>query len=139
MASDPPSYNIHQLAALTRVSPRTIRSWVKAGLLPPVPFRGAGTVYGPEHVRRIAAIKRMRGDFLSLREIRLRIASATADEVERIANPAAPRPPPPEPSYPADRWERVVLHPGLELLVRDEPPLRRLAQEIYHYFGPGKA
>ena len=75
-------------------------------------------------------------------EIRDRFASATPEEVERIIqqlDSAALRRLPPEPSYPAERWERVVLHPGLELMVRDEPALRRLAQDIYKYFGPAKA
>jgi excisionase family DNA binding protein len=135
------TYTIHQLAKLTRISPSTIRSWIKTGLLPAVPFRGRRTVYGQEHVRRITAIRRLRAELLSMDQIRDRLASATPEEFERIIQPvdsAALRRLPPEPSYPAVRWERVVLHPGLELLVRDEPALRRLAQEIYTYFGPAK-
>jgi hypothetical protein len=37
--------------------------------------------------------------------------------------------------YPAERWERVVLLPGLELAVRDEPVLRRIAQQICDHYG----
>jgi hypothetical protein len=41
--------------------------------------------------------------------------------------------------YPAERWERVVLIPGLELFVNGAGGaiLRRLAAEIYAQYGAG--
>ena len=46
-------------------------------------------------------------------------------------------PSPPEPSYPFTSWEVVQLAAGLVLLVdsRRGPSVRRLANEIYKYFG----
>ena len=59
------------------------------------------------------------------------------------ASPAAPpsadgvRTPPPEPSYPAVRWEVVTLMDGLVLLVNPAggQVLRRVAADIYRYYG----
>ena len=57
------------------------------------------------------------------------------------ASPPPPFTAPPEPAYPAERWERVVLMPGLELHVNPSggPLLRRVAQQIYACFGLGAA
>jgi DNA-binding transcriptional MerR regulator len=202
MSTTKDTYTIKELAETTRLTPRAIRGWIKAGLLPPPEPRGARTVYEQVHVKRILAIKRLRSDLWMIADIRRWLSTASPEDIERIirradlmvprpaapvatvapvvgaappqpaprppastaavsappapaspplAAPAAatgpapatppaasptPRQPPPEPSYPAERWERVVLHPGLELHVRDEPALRRLAQEIFRYFGP---
>jgi hypothetical protein len=202
MSTTKDTYAIKELAEVTRLTPRAIRGWIKAGILPPPEFRGSRTVYDQAHVMRILAIKRLRSDLWTIAEIRHWMSRATVEAIERVirradlvvprpaapaaavapvvgaappqpaprppastaavtappapaspppASPAAatgpapaappaasptPRQPPPEPSYPAERWERVVLHPGLELHVRDEPALRRLAQEIFRYFGP---
>jgi hypothetical protein len=131
------TYTIRELSALVGANPGTIRSWVRLGLLPAVTFRGARTVYGDDHMRRIEAIKRLRGDFWPQAQILCWMKSATTEDIERLLHPVDPTAPrtPPEPTYPSERWERVVLLPGLELLVRDEPALRRLAQQIFTYFG----
>ena len=44
---------------------------------------------------------------------------------------------PPEPSYPSHSWDVVALADGLVLLVNPEkgPIVRRIASEIYRYYG----
>jgi hypothetical protein len=59
-------------------------------------------------------------------------SAATAPEQTHIA--------PPAPSYPFVNWESVTLLDGLVLLVNTNrgEALRRIADEIYRYYGQAK-
>lgn len=61
-------------------------------------------------------------------------ASAPAAGATQGRAPAAGATP-----YPAERWERIVLVPGLEIHVRADcgPLLQRLAREIHAQYGVG--
>ena len=150
-----PTYTITQLAQVTGVSSRTMRSWIKAGLVPAPVFRGSRTRYGRVHLLRVLAVKQLRAEFLTVPQIKRQLAAASVEDVERLAHRADTRHalggtaspdaaaavpatyhPPADPTYPAERWEKVVLLPGLEIHVRNEPVLRRIAQEIFTHFGP---
>lgn len=136
-----PEYTIAELIEATGATARTIRSWVRKGLLRAPPFRGRATTYGPEHVARIHAIQALRKRRLSLREVKKRLASATPEDIEHLLAPARRPiedvPPPGPPAYPAERWERIVLAPGLEVHVRADAGelLRRVADAIYRHYG----
>ena len=119
MAGPAGGYTIGELAREAGVSERTIRSWYKQGLFVPPPFAGPATRYEREHRARILAIQKLRREGLRMAAIKQRIAKMPLSEVEALLAPppAAPRPPPPEPTYTAERWERIVLVPGLEVHV----------------------
>jgi DNA-binding transcriptional MerR regulator len=124
------------------VPDRTLRRWIRVGLLPGPLGSGRASYYEATHVTRARAIEALRQERLSTRAIRDRLATASAQELERLGAPrttalkTAPHPPAP-PSYPATAWEVVDLSDGLVLLVRtDKLGARRLANEIYrHYHG----
>lgn len=158
---DPP-YTLAQVAAAAGISPRTARFWAKQRLLGTARFRGPATRYSREHLVTACAIAVLREQGLRYRQIQQRLAKLHNQQrkadIEAIAAPKlavfdAPAAPPatptaapeagwtapPDPSYPAERWERLVLLPGLEVHVNPAggPVLRRIAQQIYACFALG--
>lgn len=127
-------YTIDQIGRATGLTPRTIRYWTARGLLEPPPFRAAATRYGRDHLARLRAVQQLREQGLGLDVIRARL-----DAPAPAAEQAPVRPPPPK--YPAERWERIVLVPGVELHVNAAggPMLRRMAEEIFAAYGPAPA
>ena len=146
------AYKLEDLAREAQVAPRTVRYYVQRGLLPAPDFRGKDTTYGPEHLIRLLAIKRLQQAHLPLDEIQVRVSSASRDELERLAKSdvvavALPLPPQPlpQPSHPyrrapsippaplrSESWERIEIAPGLELHVRADAgaDALRIAQQI---------
>jgi DNA-binding transcriptional MerR regulator len=141
------------LVAATGATPRAVRFYVERGLLPKAEGRGTGLIYTEEHVLRLRAVRHFRAQRLTVAQIRARLASLSPAELARLGAPPSPSgasPPAtsgtatsktqPAPSssgdaarsWPAERWERLALLPGLELHVRADagPLVRRLAEEI---------
>ena len=143
-ASEPQSrrLTIAQLEAQSGVPRRTLRRWIRVGLLPGPLGSGRASYYEAAHATRARAIEALRQERLSTRAIRDRLSRASAQELAQLGAPRSkpvntvPHPPAP-PSYPATAWEVVDLSDGLVLLVRaDKLGARRLADEIYrHYHG----
>jgi DNA-binding transcriptional MerR regulator len=149
-------YKLDELARAAEVAPRTVRYYVQRGLVPAPEFHGKDTSYGPEHLLRLRAIKRLQEARLPLEEIAARLAAASPAELERLAaEPAfhdgaasgpkprageasAPRPPAPRAALHGARWERFVLAPGLELHLADgaDPRVERLARAILDQHRP---
>ncbi len=134
---------IHELEKATGVPMRTLRHWVKKGVLPRPRGRGRVARYTDSHLVRAQAIKHLRDSKTSLRDINKRIGSLSDDEVRallpaprRPAPDGSPAPPPPT-TYPFTTWEVVVLSDGLFLMVDPQrgPVLRRIADEIYRYYS----
>ncbi len=136
-------WKLPELAEAAGVSPRTVRYYVQRGLLPAPPFRGPDTAYGPEHLIRLKAIKRLQERYLPLDAIQVELARLSPAELERLAEGgvamAAPMamqsPPPPARSarpFRGDVWERVELAEGLELHIRHgaDETTRRLAERL---------
>ena len=102
------TYSISQLADLANVSRRTVRYYIRKGLLPPPHSKGRGAHYGEEHLRQLLHIKEQQLQGLSLSDI-------------------APEASPPQPSaldpLPIEKWIRVLLCDGVELHF-DESKLR---------------
>jgi DNA-binding transcriptional MerR regulator len=137
------TFRLEDLARAADVSPRTVRYYVQRGLLPAPEFRGKDTTYGPDHLLRLRAIKRLQQVRWPLEEIAARIAGATSAQIERLAAEAEAQPdielrPEPSPSFTGERWERFVLGPGLALHLEGDAPedTRRLAQTILKQFSP---
>ena len=148
-AITPPGPSLTELAAGTGVSARTIRTWIKRGLLPPPEPHGPATRYTADHRRRVLAILKLRARNMRLPAIARHLAKASreelaalgADPTAALAQPAAVPPPPAAPAYVAESWEHIVLWPGLELHVRAGagPVLRRIAQDIVTHYGAPRA
>jgi DNA-binding transcriptional MerR regulator len=52
--------NLEQLASISGEKPRTIRSWIRNGLLPPARGGGRGSYYDEEHVDRLLFVVKLR-------------------------------------------------------------------------------
>jgi DNA-binding transcriptional MerR regulator len=63
------SYIIHHVVELTGVAPRTIRGYIKRGLVPPPAGVGLAAEYDDEHVLRISAVAGLRAQGESLEAI----------------------------------------------------------------------
>lgn len=75
---------ISELAERAGVSVRTIRFYISEGLLPPPQVRGRYSVYDEEYLTRIELIKRLKGAYLPLKEIRRMVESLSREEIERM-------------------------------------------------------
>jgi DNA-binding transcriptional MerR regulator len=157
--SDAPGYSIEELSEASGLSPRGIRFYIARGLLPRPVFRGTATRYGQEYLDRLRAIARLRKGGKRLDVVRRELGKMTAEEIARLAAQDAPAGAPPPPvvprplartlpagflgpyrpalARPSERWERVELCPGVELIVRGEADGEawRVAQEIVAMFG----
>lgn len=102
--SDERRLGIEELASLGGVTRRTVRYYVQEGLLPAPRGVGRGDHYGPEHLERLLAVKAMQERGESLETIRRAFSGRPA------AAASAPH-------VPREAVTRVVLGPGLELLV----------------------
>ena len=87
-----PPFSLEQLCDATGVKERTIRSWIKEGVLPAARGRGRGAYYGQDHMDRLLFIRRLRevtGSRLPLpmlRDIFDRLAAGDDPEVvHRVA------------------------------------------------------
>lgn len=135
---------MRDLTRLPGVTHRIVRQYIQRGLLPHATGRGTGPVYTEEHLVRLRAIRRLLAERLSLDEIKRRLARLPPEEIARLGAPPPAAAPAPAPAtagdppastapYPAERWERVPLLPGLELHVRSDagPLVQRVAEEIH--------
>lgn len=133
---------IHELENATGVPMRTLRHWVKKGLLPRPLGRGRVAKYTETHLLRAQAIKHLRASKLPLRMIHKRLSGLSDTEVKALLPPPA-RPVTeqgipilPPTTYPFALWELVGLADGLYLWVNPQkgPGLRRMADEIYKHY-----
>jgi DNA-binding transcriptional MerR regulator len=110
-----PRYSVAELAELADVSRRAIRFYVTRGLLAPPEGVGRGAYYTGAHRDRLLALKRLQESGLSLDEVAAALQSAgPVGLVVEAREPSRPRS-----SAPAERWLRVRVRDGVELLVRD--------------------
>ena len=109
--AEPYRYTISDLERETGISPRTIRYYITEGLLPAAKGRGVGATYSQEHLLRLKAIAAFKKNNAPLAEIKSRLDGIRqADLAAMLQVETAP---------PEDRWRRVMLHPDLELHVRE--------------------
>lgn len=131
-------WSLRELALLTGVSARAIRSYLQRGVLPRPAFAASATRYQRRQLLWLCAIRRLReSEQLGLDAIRARLNALPAPELEALAlrelqpgkladalgvHVAAPAPAasatPPLPD--AARWRRIELALGLELHVRED-------------------
>ena len=138
-------YRISDLVKATGMSERAIRFYVQNGLLPPATRHGRGHNYTEEHLVRVRAIRRLRGEGLNVRQMRARLARISAADHAILGAPlpdargssaAAEKGTlhgaPEEAVSGGESWRRVTLLPGLEIHVRADatPFVLRTAAEI---------
>ena len=111
MVAEPYRYTMADLEAATGLAARTIRFYITQGLLPAARGRGVGATYGPTHLLRLKAIGLLKKDNTPLEQIRQRLADMRDSELAAMLEV--------ETAPPEDRWRRVMLHPDLELHVRE--------------------
>ncbi len=136
-------FHIRELVEHTGVSARTIHRYLATQVLPPVKTRGRATTYGWEHLARLLYARLLRearhDPVLIPKDIkRTPLARIEAALVEDglVATDRRPEPPlrtaatSPAEARPtlggAERWTRVPVMPGLDLLLLDD------ASEIVH-------
>src|SRR5262245_36330017 len=129
-------YDVRTLARLVGVRPRTIRSYVAEGILEKPPFQARKTLYSDEHLIRARAARHLiASGQLMLRHVAGHLAKLSLREIEAlIPAPAAAQATPA--SHFGDRWQRVVLMPGLEIhVMAGAPALERIARDIHERYA----
>lgn len=112
-----PRFSLSELVDASGIPERTIRQYITDGLIPPALGRGRARYFTPGHLERLAMVAKLRADRLSVDEIRerLNVTDGTA-------------------GLQSDTWQRLTLHPDLELHVRSGAPesVLALASELAH-------
>jgi DNA-binding transcriptional MerR regulator len=107
---------LKQLENEIGVSGRTLRRWIRTGLLPGPLGAARASYYESTQVVRARAIAALSGQRLSLRAIRDRLAVTSAEEMAQLAGmataPAVPT------NFRRATWEVVELSESLVLMVR---------------------
>ena len=81
-------WTIGELADAAEVTVRTIRYYVKEGLLPPPETQGRYALYDEAYFNRLELIRRWKESYLPLREIRARIQPLSDQEVAMLLQTA---------------------------------------------------
>jgi DNA-binding transcriptional MerR regulator len=153
-------WSVHELAQLTGVTVRTIREYLKTGVLPRSPFKGAATRYQRPQLLCLLAIRRLRATRrMPLPEIRKRVRAYSPRELEAFATadladgplaaalglavPSQQRQAASRKRNTIDlpaRWARIELALGLELHIRDDasPRVLALAAQLRELCEAGK-
>ena len=80
---------ISELADAAGVTIRTIRYYIKEGLLPPPKTQGRYALYDSTYLNRLELIRRWKDSYLPLKEIRARVQPLSDHEVEMLLVNAA--------------------------------------------------
>ncbi len=78
-------YSLKELCSAANVTERTVRFYIKEGLLPPPEGSGPFSRYGPEHRLRLLLIRRLKAEFLPLSEIKSLLDSQPLAELQKLA------------------------------------------------------
>lgn len=82
------TFNLRELCREADVTERTVRYYIKEGLLPPPSGSGPFSRYTYEHWLRLQFIKRLKDEYLPLSEIKNLLNSRTLPELDRLARQA---------------------------------------------------
>lgn len=100
------SYSLTELAEVTGIEARTIRSYIEKGLLPGPQSRGRAATYTTEHLDRLKAIqtlRRFRPDD-TLAETRIRLQKLTLTQIRGLASGLLTAAVGPEEAAPPGDW-----------------------------------
>ncbi len=104
-------YTMTELEEQTGLNARTIRYYVSQGLIPSAHGRGPSATYDLGHLLRLKAIQLLKAEYRPLEEIKARLGELSDQEIAALLEV--------ETAPPEDRWRRVLLHPDIELHVRE--------------------
>lgn len=110
-----PRFTMEELVDASGISDRTIRYYIEQGLLQHARGRGRSSYYTTEHLERLARIANLRDRGLSLAEIQ---EALSPERFEQMVE--------------SEHWERRLLHPTLEINIRQDAPddVRLLVQRF---------
>ena len=124
MQPEQPRFSLAELVDASGVNERMIRTFITEGLVPPALGRGRARYFTPDHLARLELVAKLRADRLSIDEVRERLHTSTSTN-----------------SLNAATWNRITLHPDLELHFSADAPesvralARELAQQAARWFG----
>lgn len=101
-----PRFSLTELVEATGAPKRTVRFYIREGLLPPAQGKGRYAYYTSAHVEALTRIRELRERNLTLDEIH------TILQEEQAPQPAA--------ALEGDPWLRLALHPDAELHFRPD-------------------
>ncbi|HEX2915657.1 MAG TPA: MerR family transcriptional regulator [Chloroflexia bacterium] len=79
------SYSLKELCQVAGVTERTVRYYIKEGLLPPPTGAGPFSRYSYEHYLRLSLIRRLKDEFLPLSEIKNLLDGKNVEELDSLA------------------------------------------------------
>ena len=79
------TYSLKELCKTTNVTERTVRYYIKEGLLPSPSGSGPFSRYSYEHWLRLTLIRRLKEEFLPLHEIKNQLNSRSLTELTELA------------------------------------------------------
>jgi DNA-binding transcriptional MerR regulator len=85
----PTDYTLAEISHLTGVTPRTVRYYIQAGVLPPPTGQGPAARYSEAHLERLRLIKKLQAAHLPLAEIRRQLQHLPDDQLETVARSEA--------------------------------------------------
>jgi DNA-binding transcriptional MerR regulator len=101
------------LEAATPFNARTIRYYIAQGMIASPTAAAPPRPYDEDHLLRLRMIAELKAQYLPLEQISERLSALTTDDlVAHFAIQRAPN---------EQRWRRILVHPDLELHVRDRP------------------
>ena len=103
-----PRFTLAELAEATGASKRTVRFYIKEGLLPPAQGKGRYAYYTADHVEALTRVRELRDRNLTLDEIRAVLLEENTSEST--------------PAVQGEPWLRLVLHPEVELHIKAGSP-----------------
>lgn len=124
-------YGIQELAELGGVSRRTVRYYVRRGLIPAPLGTGRGKHYSQAHLDALVRVRELQEQGVPLAEIELQHDPSSGETL----------PTPPGPAFEQTVWTRVELADGMELHLRsahalDSQTLQQLKDAIEGVLGP---
>jgi len=81
------TYTLSDLAKMTGLEPRTIRSYIERDLLPGASSKGRGASYSDDHLHRLGAINKLRSfkSDISLKQLRVLLQQLRPEQIQGIA------------------------------------------------------
>ncbi len=104
MRQDSREMKLAELSERSKTPARTIRLYISMGLLPGPLRPGRNAAYGPEHLARLAQIRAMQREGMTLSQVRRRLAGGDDEKTENAST----------------SWRHYVVAPDVQVMVHEE-------------------
>lgn len=108
IVDEPARFTMAELEESSGVTARNIRYYISNGLVSPALGKGSARYFTSQHLLELEFVARQRALHYSLDEIRELLEAVSEPEPEAIGR--------------GEVWERIHLHPTLELSIRGDAP-----------------